>query len=364
MCLPEEPDIESPQPADASAWHASLPTPGRMRHLQQALADARSERDRARGVVRSLRAERDDLRHERDTLCAERDDLRSERDTLRAERDELRRQAVAASGERDGFQAHVREELLRAAEARAEHDASARHAAQAQERVLRDIRSLEVVTNRVVRFLHRDILTDIQAFTQLMSRYSPIARLPPIAGWALSPSGLLALTDHIETRGADLVVECGSGTSTLWMGYALKRMGRGRLIALDHLPQYADKTRALIEAHGLTDYVDVRLAPLAPLSTPRGEFSWYSFDPEDLAGQIDLLLVDGPPGTIGPHSRYPAFPRLLNYLAPDAVIVVDDVDRPDETDAIEFWLEEDNRLTRVEAPGHGIEVLELRPAPQ
>jgi predicted O-methyltransferase YrrM len=202
-------------------------------------------------------------------------------------------------------------------------------------------------------------MTDIQALQQLMSRYAPEARLPPVAGWALSPAGLLALTDIIEKRGARSVVECGSGTSTLWIAYALKRLGRGHLIALDHLSEYASKTRAVVAAHGLSDFVEVRDAPLVPRDTVRGEFSWYSFDAADLRQPVDVLLIDGPPGTTGKHARYPALSVFVDHLAPGAIIVADDVDRRDEREMLEFWLREEPRLRRQESPGAGVEVLEF-----
>lgn len=214
--------------------------------------------------------------------------------------------------------------------------------------------------DRHMRFMPRELLTDIQALIQLIGRYEPEARLPAVAGWALSPAGLLALAELIITCDARTVVECGSGTSTIWMGYALKRLGRGRLIALDHLPEYADKTRRSVAAHGLQDFVDVRIAPLAALTTVRGEFSWYSLDALQDIESIEVLLVDGPPGATGPHARYPALGAVVEKLAQGAMIVVDDVDRTDEQEMVNYWLAEEPGLSRVESPGHGIEVLQFQ----
>lgn len=304
---------------------------------------------------------------------AERDQARSERDTARRALKATRRALEAAGSELDA----ARESLTAA---RVESHATQREL----ERVLGDaqaarnendtrleqrlnelltetgaIHALERSTALRLRSLHRELITDIQALHQLLSRYSPEARLPQVAGWSLSPVGILALTDAIETRGARTVVECGSGTSTLWMGYALKRLGRGKLIALEHLPEYAEKTRAIVAAHGLNDYVEVRNAPLVPLETSRGEFAWYSVDPELFTEPIDVLLVDGPPGTTGRHARYPAVSVFADRLAPGAIIVADDVDRRDEREMLEYWLEEEPRLRRVESPGPGVEMLEL-----
>ena len=50
-----------------------------------------------------------------------------------------------------------------------------------------------------------------------------------------------------------------------------------------------------------------------------------------------LLVVDGPPGTVRPMARYPALPVLLNRLAADATVVMDDARRPDEQAIAERW---------------------------
>lgn len=204
--------------------------------------------------------------------------------------------------------------------------------------------------------LHMSLLNDIQALEQLMARYAPSAPLPPMAGWALSPTALQWLTDRIERDRPSLVVECGSGTSTLWMSLALRRVGSGRLLALEHSEEYTQKTRLLLERHGLSDWAEVRHAPLVPTDTPRGTFSWYSLEPSTLSG-IGLLLVDGPPGATGPHARYPALPVLAGSLAADATIVLDDADRSDEREIITYWCSEDNRLRHAGRVATRVDVL-------
>lgn len=214
--------------------------------------------------------------------------------------------------------------------------------------------------NRVDQRLHRLpalLLTEMQSMKQLFQKFSPEATLPLIAGWALSASGLLALTDVVRETDAELVLECGSGTSTLWLAYAMQRQGAGRVIALEHLPEYAERTRAMIHAHGLDKFAEVRLSPLIRRSTPRGEFLWYDFDMASLAQPIGVLLVDGPPGDMGPHARYPAIPLLVEHLATDAHILMDDVNRRDEREVLELWLSENPALQRLEPPGAGLELL-------
>jgi predicted O-methyltransferase YrrM len=212
---------------------------------------------------------------------------------------------------------------------------------------------------RSLQLLEGRLLTEMQALDQLRDRYSPREPLPIVGGWALGPVGLLWLVDHIEQTAPRVVVECGSGTSTLWIANALRQQGHGHLVALEHSDEFAGKTRAVLAAHGLEDWATVRHAPLVDTETPRGTFRWYDVEPDEL-GDIDLLLVDGPPGTTGPLARYPALPRLGGRLNAGAHVLVDDVQRADEQESVAHWLEEDRRLEDRGRHGRAIQMLVRR----
>lgn len=220
---------------------------------------------------------------------------------------------------------------------------------------------LQRTDRRVMRNLPGQLLTDFQAMEQLVKRYTPKASLPALAGWALNPAGLLALTDVIYNINAELVVECGSGTSTLWMAYAIRQKGKGKVIALEHHPEYARRTREVIRAHDLVEFAEVRDAQLITHNTPRGDFNWYDFDPSSLHRRVDLLLVDGPPGDTGPHARYPALQNFVKYFEPGARVVLDDMHRPDEQKTLEFWLEETPQLRLGDPLGPEIAMLTFAP---
>lgn len=218
-----------------------------------------------------------------------------------------------------------------------------------------DVRSLEWQ----IRRQRAEIISDFQATAQLLDRFKPDAPLPPVAGWAMSPAGLLMLTETIVKQGAEVVVECGSGSSTLWMALAMRKMGRGKVIALEHLQEYADRTQEILDAHGVAPWAEVRVAPLTAVTTAEGEFQWYDTEGMVWERPIDLLLVDGPPTTTGTHARYPALAVLGRELRPGAVIVVDDTDRQDEREVISIWEQEFPSLVRRASPGQAIEVFQL-----
>jgi predicted O-methyltransferase YrrM len=176
--------------------------------------------------------------------------------------------------------------------------------------------------------------------------------LPATRGWAASPDLLVVLVDLIITGRPSLVVECGSGASTLWLALAMRRFGiDGRIIALEHDPVFGDETRAFLARHDVSDLAEVRDAPLEDFSLDGEIYSWYARRAwEDLAG-IDLLFVDGPPAATGHQARYPALPLLNGSLSPAAAVILDDLVVPDMQKVLRLWLDA--------YPGFGSEILSL-----
>jgi len=164
--------------------------------------------------------------------------------------------------------------------------------------------------------------------------------LPATRAWAASPDLLLVLVDLVIAERPSLVVECGSGASTLWLALAMRRFGiDGRIIALDHDPVFGDKTRGLLARHDVADLAEVRDAPLESFSLNGETYSWYARRAwEDLKG-IDLLFIDGPPAITGQQARYPALPLLSGLLSPVATAVLDDLIVPDMQKVLRLWLD-------------------------
>jgi predicted O-methyltransferase YrrM len=202
-------------------------------------------------------------------------------------------------------------------------------------------------THDTVRRVEGDIKKEIkQTFRQLEALQNLSAVLPandvlPASrGWAASPDLLVVLVDLLITERPSLIVECGSGASTLWMALAMRRLEiDGRIIALDHDPVFGGKTRDFLARHDVRDLAEVRDAPLESFSLDGETYSWYARQAwEDLTG-IDLLFVDGPPATTGHQARYPALPLLSGSLSPVATVVLDDLVVPDMQKVLRLWLD-------------------------
>ena len=165
--------------------------------------------------------------------------------------------------------------------------------------------------------------------------------MPTPIGFAASPRTLLRLTDISLSLPRDsLILECGSGASTVWFAHACRRAGSGRVVALEHDEKYALATREAIARNGLEAWAEVRSSPLEPIVVGDQTYLWYSRSTWSDLANAHLLFVDGPPGRIGPRSRYPAFPLLAESLADGAVVALDDTQRPEERAVVKSWLRE------------------------
>lgn len=160
---------------------------------------------------------------------------------------------------------------------------------------------------------------------------------PPMRGFSIRPDLAIELIDVISRTQPAVVVELGSGSSTVIVAYALERHG-GRVVSFEHQAAYAAASRALLEAHGFSpDQAEVRLAPLHDVVIGDETWPWYDIgDPREI-GPIDLLIVDGPPGPLHPLIRYPALPVLHDAIRPGGVVVVDDGRRDDEREMVRRW---------------------------
>ena len=217
-------------------------------------------------------------------------------------------------------------------------------AATRHKRVDAVLSSLRHQVNHDAINLSRQQMREVEGLHQLYGGFTPRAPMPSSGQWALNPTDLLALLHVIEQRRPAVVVELGSGTSSIWIGYALQRFG-GRLISIDHDPQYAGKTRGMVAAHGLGAVVEVRDAPLRPIEVRGTSFDWYDVAALADVDGIDLLVVDGPPGSTGPMSRYPAVDMLRHKLSRTAAVFLDDLSRSDEQETLQRWIEENPGLT-------------------
>lgn len=197
----------------------------------------------------------------------------------------------------------------------------------------------------------------LEAFQGIQSFLNHGERLPQMHGWPISPDFALYLLELIDSNDYDLILEFGSGTSTVLIAKALARIGRQRhgkpatsQAAFEHLEQYHAQTLANLKHSELADAVQLVLAPLQPYQAPNGNtYSYYSCHTalKELAQRLPaadlkvLMVVDGPPAATGQHARYPAVPAVLAQLKSARIdILLDDYIRDDEKEIAQLWLKD------------------------
>ena len=221
--------------------------------------------------------------------------------------------------------------------------------------------------------------------------------LPSFHGWPVSPDFALYLIRLIEANDYDLIVEFGSGATTLLTAQSLERKlqrertngtlhleletrtqaKRGRpdehvkvnphvlllrdralsslpdlsprIVTFEHDRKYYKETLNSLKKAGVERHVELNHTPLREYVSDSDERMLYYSCEEKVAEharmltigrQRILLLVDGPPAATGRHARYPALPIVLQSLAAHQIdVLLDDFNRQEEKEIIERWSE-------------------------
>jgi hypothetical protein len=151
------------------------------------------------------------------------------------------------------------------------------------------------------------------------------------------------------------ILECGSGSSTLFLGLLAGARGV-EVWSLEHDLEWLRATEARLRQFRVPG---VRLLH-APLRA-YGDFSWYAPPAETpLPRRFTLVVCDGPPSRTTHGGRYGLLPVLGDRLPPGTEILLDDAARPEEQAVIERWsAERPIRAHLDEEAGRGIAHLTL-----
>lgn len=159
--------------------------------------------------------------------------------------------------------------------------------------------------------------------------------------WSLGPRSINVLGDVIDRLRPKLVVEFGSGVSTVAMAYFLRMQSAGsetQLIALEQDVGYANSTRDRLRANNLADRVVVVHAPLVVDNVEGKRSIRYDLTPEFMSAiadrSPDLIIIDGPVAETG--GRFGTLPLLRPFVR-RADFVMDDAIRDSELQTAKDW---------------------------
>ncbi len=182
---------------------------------------------------------------------------------------------------------------------------------------------------------------DFLQILQIVDLQKPLNRL---GGWAASADFIKIVYKELfkllKKKDEFVVLECGSGVSTILIGLFLKKYApKATLVTLDHDFNYFQKSLNEIELHDLQN-VQLLYAPLKPYQIEEKIWLWYDLEGLKNIQTIDMLIVDGPPMVIQKMARYPAIALLKSKLSEDVVVILDDAYRIDEKKIVSEWKKE------------------------
>lgn len=179
-----------------------------------------------------------------------------------------------------------------------------------------------------------------QTLFSIYNTIEPRVPLPLMTGWAATPELIYTILKEISFTKPQQIFEIGSGSSTVISSLFLRKMGFGAIVSIDHDDKYYDQNKRELETYGVDDLAKLYHAPLKEYKIDGKEYRWYDLENVSIPDNIDLLVIDGPPFKLNPLARYPALNLLYKNLSDNAVIILDDANRHDESHIVEKWLQE------------------------
>ena len=203
-------------------------------------------------------------------------------------------------------------------------------------------RLIKTTSFRLESTIHHETtnqFNQFESYTYLRDRLNLHNGLPYTTHWSASPDFLKIIVEHCLNCKPTTILECSSGLTTVMLARCCQINNTGHVFSLEHDSEYVTKSQANIKRYELDNFTTIINAPLKTYNLNSTEYQWYAIDniPDS---KINMLVIDGPPGYIQKHSRYPALSLLLNRLADDCIIFLDDADRNDEKELIEMWKNE------------------------
>lgn len=173
-----------------------------------------------------------------------------------------------------------------------------------------------------------------------------------INGWPASSDFLFYVSRLIEINKYKLIVEFGSGTSTLVIARTVENIKvrsdsrySPKFLSFEHLEKYFLITDRFLRDSALRGGVDLVHAPLVKYNLSENDYLFYDCTQALSENKVEfssddctLILVDGPPEATNAEARYPAVNFALNSIDSNEIhMLLDDAARNDETKILEKW---------------------------
>lgn len=178
---------------------------------------------------------------------------------------------------------------------------------------------------------------DMQTYQQLQKDLGYEKELPVTLDWSAAADFLFLIKEFCQKVKPEIIVECSSGLTTLTLAKCCQMNEKGQVFSLENGNEYAVQSRLNLENFSVDSQASIIHAPLQQVSVNDRNYDWYELkNLPDL--KIDMLVIDGPPGFIQKHSRFPALPLLFDRMADKSIVFLDDAAREEEKELVDMWL--------------------------
>tara|TARA_B100002003_G_C14014569_1_gene489451 strand:+ start:178 stop:993 length:816 start_codon:yes stop_codon:yes gene_type:complete len=188
-------------------------------------------------------------------------------------------------------------------------------------------------------------IQDIQSHISLHSNLNLNHPLPPFDEWHASPVFLHHIVSLINEVKPRLIIEAGSGNSTLVSASFLKFHKFGQLITLEHDKYYAKRTQDLILLNDLDAVAKVEYSPITNQHIDNHLYQWYDISVLNNVELIDMMIIDGPPKMLVDDYLYPVLPLFYSRLNDKSAILIYNGKRKTVERTINLWKIKYNDIT-------------------
>ena len=177
----------------------------------------------------------------------------------------------------------------------------------------------------------------MQSYQQLQKDLGYEIELPITPDWSAAADFLFLIKEYCQNVKPEVIVECSSGLTTLTLARCCQMNDKGQVFSLENGDEYALQSRLNLKKYFVDNNANIIHAPLQQISVRGKNYDWYELkNLPDM--KIDMLVIDGPPGFIQKHSRFPALPLLFDRMADKSIVFLDDAAREEEEELVEMWL--------------------------
>ncbi len=150
--------------------------------------------------------------------------------------------------------------------------------------------------------------------------------------WSAQEEYLLGIFEELDRGNIEVVVECGSGLTTLLLGFYAVHRPEIKIYSLENNPEWFQRIKVCCDQFHLSN-VQLIYAPIKAYA----DFDWYDISQFPEGVRPHLVVCDGPPGSTR-GGRSGVFFCLQKHFYNRGTILLDDASRDGEKKDIAKWI--------------------------